>query len=131
MTDMVPVLVEISLGELVDKLTILQIKSERIADETKLLNVRQELEALAGALALAVPQPPAELAQSRDELRTVNEALWDVENDIRRAEAAGDFGPHFIALARSVYLHNDRRSALKRHINELLGSRLIEEKSYS
>jgi hypothetical protein len=127
---MVPVLVEISLGELLDKLTILQIKSERIADEAKLRNVRQEMEALTAARARATPQPPAELERLVTELRTVNEALWDVEDALRRAEAARDFGPHFIELARSVYRHNDRRAALKRQINELLGSRLVEEKSY-
>jgi hypothetical protein len=127
---MVPVVVEISLGELLDKLTILQIKSERIADEAKLRNVRQEMEVLTAACARAAPQPPAELERLVTELRTVNEALWDVEDALRRAEAAKDFGPHFIELARSVYRHNDRRAALKRHINELLGSRLVEEKSY-
>ena len=127
---MVPVLVEVSVGELVDKLTILQIKSERIADQGKLKNVRRELEVLTQALARAVPQPPAELGPLRAQLQAVNVALWDIENDIRRAEAAGDFGPRFIELARSVYHRNDQRSVIKRQINELLGSRLIEEKAY-
>ena len=127
---MVPVLVEISPGELLDKLTILQIKSQRIMDGVKLANVLQELETLAAVWANVAPHPPAELQSVTSELRTVNETLWDVEDALRRAEAAGDFGPDFVELARSVYRHNDHRSALKRQINELLGSRLMEEKSY-
>jgi hypothetical protein len=127
---MVPVLVEISPGELLDKLTILQIKSQRIMDGAKLANVLRELETLAAVWAKVAPHPPAELQSVTSELRTVNETLWDVEDALRRAEAAGDFGRDFVELARSVYRHNDRRSALKRQINELLGSRLMEEKSY-
>jgi hypothetical protein len=121
--------VEVSAGELIDKITILQIKSERIADPAKLANVRRELAVLAAVRDREVA-PSAELAGLADELRQLNEALWQVEDDIRDCERRQDFGPRFVELARSVYRHNDRRSALKRRINDLLGSRLIEEKSY-
>ena len=123
------VTIEVAAGELVDKITILEIKSERIADPAKLANVRTELAVLAAARAAALPPSPG-LDRLTAELRAVNEALWQIEDDIRDCEAAGDFGPRFVALARSVYRTNDRRAALKREINALTGSRLIEEKSY-
>lgn len=126
---MAGILVEIAPGELIDKITILQIKNERITDAGKLHNVRAELAVLLAARDRAVPPSPT-LDALTAELRAVNEALWQTEDAVRACEQAGDFGSHFVALARSVYRDNDRRAALKRRINELLGSPLVEEKSY-
>jgi tetratricopeptide (TPR) repeat protein len=125
-----PITVEVSAGELLDKLTILQIKRERIPDPGKLANVRAELSALEAARDRSV-RLTAEVERLAAELKAVNEALWAVEDDLRACEAAADFGPRFVELARSVYRHNDRRADLKRRINDLLGSRLREEKSYA
>jgi hypothetical protein len=125
-----PILVEIAPGELIDKITILEIKSERIADADKLKNVRVELDVLAAARDAAMAAS-AELAELTAQLKQVNEALWEIEDAIRDCERGQDFGPKFIELARSVYHSNDRRAALKRQINKLLGSKLIEEKSYT
>jgi hypothetical protein len=122
-------LLETSPGEFLDKLTILEIKSERIQDAAKLANVNHEL-ALMRRLwdaATVDGEVPALVA----ELKTVNEALWDIEDRIRDCEAAGRFDAGFIELARSVYQTNDRRAVLKRRINAALGSELVEEKSYS
>lgn len=124
-----PVTIEVAPGELIDKITILQIKAERIRDEAKLRNVRFELETLVAARDAAIAASPA-LDALTSELKVVNETLWEIEDDIRVEERQGEFGGRFIELARSVYRQNDRRAALKRRINELLGSRLIEEKSY-
>jgi Flp pilus assembly protein TadD len=124
-----PVRVEVAPGELIDKITILQIKTERIKDEAKLRNVRIELETLAVAQAESLREP-AELTRLTADLKKVNEALWEIEDEIRICEKEDAFGPRFVELARSVYHQNDRRAALKRQINELLGSRLIEEKAY-
>jgi hypothetical protein len=146
-----PILAEIAPGELIDKITILQIKSERIADTDKLRNVQVELDVLAATRDAAMATPdessksPDESSESADEsseltaqlneltaqLKQVNEALWEIEDKIRECERGGDFGPRFIELARSVYHRNDERAALKRAINELLGSKLVEEKSYA
>jgi hypothetical protein len=128
--DLRPITVEIAPGELIDKITILEIKSERISDAAKRHHVGTELALLVAARDRAVPGS-AELAQLAAELKAVNEALWEIEDAIRRCERDADFGPRFVALARSVYSANDRRAALKRQINEQLGSRLIEEKSYA
>lgn len=122
--------IEVAPGELLDKLTILEIKSERIADPAKLANVRTELATLAASRKLAIPDSP-ELAELCGRLKAVNQTLWDVEDEIRLCERDRDFGERFVDLARSVYRHNDRRAAIKRQINELLGSRLIEEKDYA
>lgn len=124
-----PVTIEVAPGELIDKITILEIKSERIRDEAKLRNVRFELDTLVAARDAALSQSPA-LDAVTAELKAVNEALWEIEDDIRAEERKEEFGDRFIELARSVYRQNDRRAVLKRRINELLGSRLIEEKSY-
>jgi hypothetical protein len=121
--------VPVSWGELVDKITILEIKSERLSDDTKRANVVKELNLLADLAALH-PEP-APLADLRGSLKTVNTTLWEVEDRLRDKEAAGLFDEEFIALARAVYKHNDHRAALKRVINELLGSELVEEKSYA
>lgn len=122
--------VPVSAGELLDKIAILRIKAERIADPARLANVRRELAALEEVAAEAIPPDPA-LEPLLEALRAVNESLWDIEDAIRACEAAGDFGPGFVALARSVYQQNDRRAAIKRAINEATGSPLVEEKSYT
>jgi tetratricopeptide (TPR) repeat protein len=124
-----PIAVPISPGELLDKITILQIKQERIADAVKLRNVEEELRALLAVRAQAILAWP-ELDPLVAELKRVNEALWEIEDAIRDCERTQDFGPRFVELARSVYRSNDRRSELKRAINTLLGSALVEEKSY-
>jgi hypothetical protein len=126
---MQPIRVEIAPGELIDKITILEIKRERIQDAAKLRNVGVELEVLTKARDTAIPSSEP-LNELTTELKTVNEALWQIEDDIRDCERRGDFGPRFIELARSVYRQNDRRAAIKRQINELLGSVIVEEKSY-
>ena len=118
--------VPISWGELIDKITILQIKSERL-DGGARANVEKELALLA---AIAAPVLAGDIAALTAELKAVNLALWDIEDRIRELERAGDFGAGFIALARSVYRTNDARGALKRRINQALDSALVEEKSY-
>jgi hypothetical protein len=125
-----PILVEIAAGELIDKMTILEIKLDRIGEAGKRANVRREYEHLRDAYAAHVP-PSAELADLTIALKQVNLELWHIEDDIRERERAKDFGPEFIALARSVYQTNDRRAALKREINLLLQSPIVEEKSYA
>ncbi len=125
-----PIQVEVSAGELLDKITILRIKSERVTDAPKLRNIRAELSSLEQTRAEALPDSPP-LTELVAQLRAVNEALWKIEDDIRACERTGDFGPGFVELARSVYHNNDRRSQLKRRINELLVSRLVEEKDYT
>lgn len=130
MTQARTILVEIAPGELFDKITILEIKSERMSDADKLRNVRAELATLVTARDQAVP-PSAELAGLTADLKRLNAALWDIEDQIRDCERAQDFGPQFVSLARAVYHSNDQRAAVKRQINELLGSRLVEEKSYA
>jgi len=122
--------VGIAPGELIDKITILEIKSERMTDAAKLENVRIELATLATARDAAILFS-AELADLTGELKKINEQLWEIEDDIRDCEREKDFGEKFVELARLVYKSNDRRAALKRDINMLLGSHLVEEKSYS
>ncbi len=122
--------VEVSAGELVDKITILEIKAERIVDPAKLANVHRELRSLTTARREALPSSE-ELDELTAELRRINEGLWEIEDDIRDCERKRDFGERFIELARAVYRTNDRRAAAKRKINELLGSELVEEKAYA
>jgi predicted nuclease with TOPRIM domain len=124
-----PLRIEVSAGELLDKLTILRIKSDRIADSHKLQHVRTELEVLTAVRHERLSISP-ELDRLETELETINLALWDIESGLRQCEANSDFGPHFVQLARSVYKLNDRRSELKRAVNQLVHSRIIEEKSY-
>ncbi|MCM0610915.1 hypothetical protein KFJ24_00310 [Marinobacter sediminum] len=121
--------VPVSFGEVLDKITILEIKSERIGDEAKLKNVRLELEELSATWNEAVTDQDA-IADLRKQLKAVNEELWVIEDDIRDQEAAQDFGPRFIELARAVYVTNDKRAAIKKDVNLALGSRFVEEKSY-
>jgi hypothetical protein len=124
------VLIEVGAGELIDKITILKIKLERMTDPVKLRNVAHELEVLSAARNTSLV-PLEALDQLEAALRAVNEALWVIEDDIRACEAQRNFGPRFIELARSVYLQNDKRAALKKQINQLCGSRIVEEKSYT
>jgi len=126
---MAELLVPISPGELIDKITILEIKSQRMTDAAKLHNVRTELTLLEGtwrASAFAA----VDIAEEWEGLRRVNGALWDIEDRIRDQERDGRFDAQFIELARAVYVTNDERAALKRRINVKLGSVLVEEKSY-
>ena len=122
--------IEVAPGELIDKISILEIKLERLTDPQKLKNVRHEYEALAYVLASGVPDDPA-VTTLRSELKAINETIWEIEDRIRDHECRQDFGPSFIQLARSVYITNDCRAGIKRQINEWLGSQLIEEKSYT
>ena len=126
----IQIFTEIGSGELIDKITILEIKSERIADEAKLVNVRTELKVLSATRDESLQNIDGLEALSV-ELRQVNEALWEIEDDIRACEAVGDFGQKFIDLARAVYVTNDKRAALKKQINLLTGANIIEEKSYT
>ncbi len=120
--------IEVAPGELVDKLTILDIKLDRIVDEEKRRHVRTERGVLAEAfLKLTASDGLAPLAER---LKHVNESLWVIEDEIRDCERNGDFGASFVALARAVYRTNDERAEIKRAINLALGSQLIEEKSY-
>ena len=122
--------IEVAPGEIIDKLTILEIKRERIADEGKRKNVSYEWDVLTRDLVAAVPATP-ELDALRAKLKEINLKLWVIEDDIRDCERAKDFGPKFVELARAVYFTNDERAAVKRQINELLNSAIIEEKSYA
>jgi tetratricopeptide (TPR) repeat protein len=122
--------VEISPGELFDKITILELKNERITEPAKLANVRLALDELTATRDEKIPAPE-KLDALVSELRHVNGVIWDVEDELRECERRGDFGGRFVELARSVYQNNDRRAALKREIDESLGSRLLEEKSYT
>lgn len=122
--------VPVSPGELLDKISILEIKSERIADADKRANVHRELDLLTG-LWHAAGLETSEVTKLRADLRALNESLWDIEDAIRDCERRADFGERFVELARSVYRTNDRRAAVKRAINEALGSGIVEEKSYA
>lgn len=122
--------VEVSFGEFVDKITILEIKSEKIQDSAKLRNVATELNILMSLyqeLSLMIPSTEC-LEKLKTELKLINETLWDIEDAIRLKEAKQEFDDAFIDLARSVYITNDKRFQLKRKIDLLLGSRLMEEK---
>ena len=124
------ILIPGSPGELADKITILEIKADRISDTSKRSNVLLELEALQRSFEENVSISHT-LNNLKKDLKSVNEKLWDIEDDIRSCERHTDFGPRFIKLARSVYFENDIRAALKKEINLLLGSQIIEEKSYA
>ncbi|MHC1479181.1 DUF6165 family protein [Frateuria aurantia] len=121
--------VPVSYGELIDKITILEIKSQHITDAAKLANVRTELDLLNATWA-AHPAAATDISAEKAELLAVNQALWNIEDDIRIKEKAKAFDQQFIELARAVYVTNDKRAAIKRDINTRLGSALVEEKSY-
>lgn len=124
------VMIPVSWGELFDKVTILQIKSERMQDADKLANVRRELAELEKVLQTAGALAP-DVVSAMDGLRDANSKLWDIEDDIRDCERERRFDAEFVRLARAVYYTNDERAALKKRINLLLGSELVEEKSYA
>ena len=123
------ILIPISPGELLDKITILQIKSERIADPAKVANVRTELEMLDKVWRQAVDQDDTIEALTA-ELKSINEALWEIEDDIRDEERNRRFGERFIELARAVYVTNDERANAKKKVNLHLNSSIVAEKSY-
>ena len=123
------ILVPVSFGELLDKIAILQIKSERMTDPAKLANVRAELSALEKTW-MAHPAAGQDIVKLRAELKAVNERLWVIEDDIRLKEKVQAFDEEFIELARSVYFQNDIRARVKKDINLALGSAYVEEKSY-
>ena len=122
--------VPISFGELLDKISILEIKAERISDPAKRANVEHELRLLEETWR-AAPEAKVELDAQRAALRAVNLKLWDIEDDIRSKERAQAFDEEFVRLARAVYHENDERARIKREINVALGSALVEEKSYA
>jgi hypothetical protein len=121
--------VPVSWGELIDKITILEIKAARLKSSAALANVHKEL-GLLSARANVVLQPAGQLAGVKARLSQVNAALWEIEDRIRAKEARQEFDAEFVELARSVYKRNDERAAIKRQINTMLSSDLIEEKSY-
>src|ERR1700682_5037977 len=121
--------VPISPGELLDKITILRIKSKRMSDPDKLRNVRFEIDALQGTWTSSA-YAGVDMDADINALMTVNERLWVIEDDIRDKERAQNFDAEFIRLARAVYFENDERAAIKRRINTTLGSSIVEEKSY-
>ena len=123
------ILIPISPGELLDKITILQIKSERIADAAKVANVRTELDLLQKVWSESV-EDDDEIRALSAELKSVNEALWEIEDDIRDEERNRRFGERFIELARAVYVTNDERANAKKKVNLHLNSSIVEEKSY-
>jgi|SRR5579862_4006567 hypothetical protein len=125
-----PIFVEIAAGELIDKITILEIKLDLIEDAAKRANIRREYEQLT-AVSRENILPSDEVLRLTAALKAANQELWHIEDDIRERERAKDFGPEFVALARAVYQTNDRRAALKREINALLQSSIFEEKSYA
>ena len=123
------ILIPISPGELLDKITILQIKAERIADPAKVANVKTELDMLSKIWSEAV-EIDADITALTTELKSVNEALWEIEDDIRDEERGRRFGERFIELARAVYVTNDERANAKKKVNLHLNSTIVEEKSY-
>ncbi|MFT5396097.1 MAG: putative nucleic acid-binding Zn-ribbon protein [Gammaproteobacteria bacterium] len=122
--------IDISVGELIDKITILQIKSERISDDAKLKNINKELGVLQTQWSSS-SYKNNDLDKNTNDLKKVNEKLWEIEDKIRIKESQQCFDNEFIELARSVYFINDERAELKRKLNSQTGSALVEEKSYS
>ncbi len=117
--------VPVSVGEVIDKITILEIKAERITDPAKLANVEKEL-----AVLKPIEAKYPEVAFYKLRLKAINESLWDIEDAIRVRERDQSFGEEFIDLARSVYFTNDKRAEIKKQINTVVGSEIVEEKSY-
>jgi Family of unknown function (DUF6165) len=123
------VLIPVSIGELYDKISILEIKAERIHDKEKLKNIELEL-VLLNDVARSLPQLDSFLSQLNGQLKAVNGTLWDCEESIRDYERRGAYGQEFVATARAIHRNNDRRAEIKRQINLRSGSSLVEEKSY-
>ena len=126
-----PILIPVSIGELLDKKTILEIKQARIQDPAQLANVERELGLLGSIARATLGAAPGEIATLEAQLRAVNETLWDLENAVRACERSGEFGDEFVATARQIYAGNDRRAAIKRQINLLMNSSIVEEKSHT
>jgi hypothetical protein len=122
--------VPVSWGELIDKITILEIKRERLTSKAARANVSNELAALEATVRTAYEDNPS-LASLKSHLKTINEALWEIEDKIRMKEASKLFDQEFIELARAVYIRNDARAVAKRQINDLLSSEFMEEKQYA
>ena len=127
--DVQTILTPVSVGELIDKITILEIKSERITDAAKLANVRTELDGLWPLWLEQQASRPA-LQALKEQLKAVNERMWEIQDQLRDKEAAQDFGADFITLARGVYGTNGERIVVKNEINRVAGSALVEEKQY-
>ena len=127
--EMEQILVPVSPGELLDKISILEIKSERMTDEEKLRNVRRELALLNSTWSARVRADDTVL-RIHSQLKSINEMLWEIEDDIRDKERLREFDARYIELARSVYFTNDKRAAAKKELNLHLGSEIVEEKSY-
>lgn len=123
-------LIPTSWGELLDKITILEIKLLKITEELAQKHIKLELEALC-KIQIQLPKTDQKMIDLIKDLSTINQSLWDIEDRLREKERLKEFDADFIALARSVYIENDKRSKVKRQINEYLGSELVEEKSYS
>jgi hypothetical protein len=130
--------IEVAPGELIDRITILEIKLERIKDKAKLINIQNEYMTLMGSMYQLrqwlqgnKQEKKRELEKLSVRLRGVNEQIWDIEDEIRNLERDQNFGPNFIETARSVYYTNDQRAELKREISGLFDSDIAEEKSYS
>ena len=121
--------VPVSPGEVLDKITILEIKSERMSDADKIVNVKRELELLQASWQQSIDEDKT-VQRIHAKLKTINEALWEIEDDIRDKERAREFDQVFIDLARSVYVTNDQRANAKKELNIYLGSEIVEEKSY-
>jgi hypothetical protein len=120
----------VSFGDAADRIAILEIKKARITDAARRANVAAELDLISKPFFAAIDDTP-EFRRLFDKLREINEALWTIEDDIRDCERKGDFGQEFVRLARAVYVTNDERARVKREINVLLGSKIVEEKSYA
>ena len=125
------ILAEISVGELFDKITILNIKTQKIHDPEKLINVKNELNFLNNQASSIKVKDPTSLSQNINKLQSINEELWDIENYKRECEANKDFGEKFIQLSRDVHFKNDIRAQIKKEINLLTDSKIVEEKEYS
>lgn len=123
------VLAPVSIGELLDKIVILEIKEEKIIENAKLINVRNELQSLRAIRPATLTDNPP-VATWEQSLREANGQLWDLEDRIRDKERGGDFGPEFVEIARLIYRTNDQRAHAKKMINGLCGSEIVEEKSY-
>jgi len=128
---MTEILVPVSPGELLDKITILRIKAARMTDATKLANVRRELDLLETTWRSSHYAKQLDVSADEAALHAVNERLWVIEDDIRDKERAQAFDAEFVRLARAVYFENDERAAIKKRINTALGSAIVEEKSYA
>ena len=123
------ILAEISAGELIDKITILEIKRSKITKEDKIAEIEKELVSLNSTLKKSIPEN-SKIIKYKNELKYINEKLWDIEDGKREAEKKNDFGSNFISLARNVYKLNDERAKIKLNINVALGSNIKEVKSY-